>query len=85
MQITEQMADSAVKALVALRDAVVNAVREAGPDGIPESYLHMALLQHNAPPALPKLIVDTLVRGGVFTRHFDRISLATASSRKGPA
>jgi hypothetical protein len=76
MQITAQMTESAVRALVKMRDALVEAVRDGGADGIPESYLHLALLQLNAPPSLPKQIVDTLIQGGVFRRRHDRIYLA---------
>ena len=84
MQMTEQIAEAAVKALMRMRDAVVDAAREAGPDGIPESYLHLALVQHNAPPSLPRRIVDTLVQGGVLRRQHNRIHLADLSgSQKG--
>jgi hypothetical protein len=86
MQITEQMAKSAIETLVKLRDAVVDAVRDAGASGLPESYLHVALLQLNAPPSLPKRIVDTLVECEVFRRQHGRIYLAeVVAPQKGGA
>jgi hypothetical protein len=77
--ITEQDIERAKQLLFAIRDAIIDTVRDAGTDGVPESYFCLAFMQHNAPPSLAVQIVDGLVNWGILRREHDRIYLAKVS------
>jgi hypothetical protein len=73
---TERDVQKATKLLSAIRDAIVDTVRDAGANGVPESYFCLVFMEHSAPPSLAQQIVDGLVNWGILRHEHHRIYLA---------
>jgi hypothetical protein len=61
-----------VKAIRALREiveAIIETVREAGPDGAPASSIYMALAEHGCSLSKFEQIMGTLVEVGKLTKR----------------
>jgi hypothetical protein len=80
MTVTEVDIEKAIKLLAAIRDAIIDTVRDAGCDGVPESHFFLAFMEVNAPVSLAQRIVDGLIHGGILRREHDRIYLAKVST-----
>jgi hypothetical protein len=78
--ITEQDIERATQLLFAIRDAIVDTVRDAGAQGVAESHFCIVFMQRNAPPSLAQQIVDGLVNWGILRREHHRIYLAKVTT-----
>jgi hypothetical protein len=72
-----------IAALRAIADAIVEAVKAAGPVGAPSGVIYAALMASGCTLAQYESIMSAMVRSGIFTRHGDLYRVAPATRRAG--
>ena len=73
------MTQSQIKLLLAIANAITEAVKAAGPTGAPGGVIYAALMAHGCTLAQYEQLMAGMVQAGKLTRHGDCYRLAEAA------